>query len=143
MTVDCVNTDFFKIQNIQTKATTKSSPWSQMLHGAKYIGHATIAQIASVSIGLGLGRYTTDLIRSIYIPKAVPCNNYLEFIILTTGTFMLFIAVEEAIFRYGLQNICLTEVPKRLLQNIAPEYKHWINSTPAKIARIFISALAF
>lgn len=49
----------------------------------------------------------------------------------------------ECLFRGVLQEGLLKRVPEKILKKVAPEYAPYVNATPAKIARITLSALAY
>lgn len=50
---------------------------------------------------------------------------------------------EEIEFRWGVQELLLRQAPKKFLEYVAPKYANLVDSTPARINRIVLTALLF
>lgn len=72
------------------------------------------------------------------VDKYSPSVNYLEQVMLVSPS------VQEALFRFGFQEMLLKKLPKTIIKQIAPSYVQCVdNSKILKVARVFTSAVAF
>ena len=71
--------------------------------------------------------------------QALPAmiNRTVDYVVIQAPIF------EETLFRYGLQELLLRELPKVTLKKFAPSYVDVVDSKVAKVARVGVSALAF
>lgn len=143
------NSGVNNVINIPSSAADGPSAWKQAAYGAKFLPVALSVQAAAMGVGILRGLTDWETVKNTYItapcpytilakPEQIRTLMSLEFDKLTTT-----IPTEEFLCRVLLQDMILKKAPKWILQKCAPSKVHWVDSTPAKVARVLASSAAF
>lgn len=135
---------------IQIKNTIDGpSAWAQVAYGMKWLPVSTAVQVASIGVGILNGWTDFATVKGTYFPPVCPIPDFLPLAqqrLMKVANFQIMtnlVPIEEFLFRVLLQDVILTKAPKRILQKWAPSKVHWVESTPAKVARVIACAAAF
>jgi len=124
--------------------------WSAAATGFKYLPYSLVTQAVTITGAIAIGQVAWDTVKEAFFPSdSKMCDAVKDYSLLQKAvmlgaagfTALTYGTGEEVIVRGILQDGLLTRAPKAVLGIFGRN--HWVDSRPAQVVRVGISAAAF